>query len=189
MKFEKLTDTKIKITLSLKDMELNNISLENILSNSADSQKLIESIIYKAEQKLDFNTDNSQLLVEAMSPSHDEFIFIITRILHDNLNSFIFKFKNFDDFISLCCFLKNLSYLDLKNFSRNFSLIFYSNTYYLRFNNSLNSSILINYLRTIFSEFGIDVSSSVGIDGVLNEYGKIIWKKNAIIKCINCFSQ
>ena len=40
MKFEKITDTKIKIFLSLRDMELNNVSAESIFSNSASSQKL-----------------------------------------------------------------------------------------------------------------------------------------------------
>ena len=32
MKFEKITDTKIRIILSLQDMESNNITAENVLS-------------------------------------------------------------------------------------------------------------------------------------------------------------
>jgi negative regulator of genetic competence, sporulation and motility len=66
-------------------------------------------------------------------------------------------------------------------------LIFYNNTYYLKLIEPINSSIIIDYLKTLFDEFGINVSCSPGIDGILNEYGKIIWKKNAIIRCIHCF--
>ena len=38
MKFEKLTDTKIRIILSIKDIESNNLSIDDVLSNSKDSQ-------------------------------------------------------------------------------------------------------------------------------------------------------
>ena len=53
MKFEKLNDTKIRIILSLKDMESNNLSVKSVLSNSDETQKLIESIICQAEKSLD----------------------------------------------------------------------------------------------------------------------------------------
>lgn len=194
MKFEKITDTKIKITISLQDMESNNLSVENVLSNSADSQKLIDKIISKAETELGFKPDDSQLLVEAVAPSDNECIFTITKLLDEKIccnhngNSFIFKFDCFDDFVNLCTFLDNFSYLCLKEISRNFSLIYYNNTYYLKFVESEYSTIVIDYIRTLFEEFGKDVSHSAGIDGVLNEYGKVIFSKNAIIKCISSFS-
>ena len=193
MKFEKLNDTKIKIILSLQDMELNNLSVENVLSNSADSQKLLDKIIAKAETELGFKPDDSQLLVEAVVPSNDECVFTITKLLDDKIccphhtNSFIFKFVCFDDFVHLCTFLNNFSYLCLKEISKNFSLVYYNNTYYLKFVESECSTIVINYIKTLFEEFGKDVSHSAGIDGILNEYGKIIYSKNAILKCINCF--
>ena len=194
MKFEKITDTKIRIILSLKDMELNNISVENVLSNSADSQKLLESIITKAEKEIGFKPENSELLVEAMALSDEECIFTITKLLTEKIccpksnDSFIFKFDKFDDFINLCTYLNNFSYLCLKDISKNFSLIYYNGTYYLRFIEAGNSSIVIDYIKTLFAEFGKDVSHSVGIDGILNEYGKILFAKNAILKCINSFS-
>ena len=193
MKFEKLTDTKIKIILSMQDMESNNLSVENVLSNSADSQKLLDIIISKAEAELGFKPDDSQLLVEAIVPSNEECIFTITKLLDDKMcfpqhdNSFIFKFDSFDDFINLCTFLDNFSYLCLKEISKNFSLIFYNNMYYLKFVESEYSSIVIDYIKTLFEEFGKDVSHSAGIDGVLNEYGKVIFSKNAILKCIHSF--
>ena len=63
MKFEKITDTKIKIILSLKDMELNNVSIDNILSNSDSSQKLLQNIISMAEEKIGFKPEDSKLLI------------------------------------------------------------------------------------------------------------------------------
>lgn len=195
MKFEKLNDTKIRIILSLKDMEANNLSVENVLSNSGETQKLIEFIICEAEKKLGFTAGDSQLLVEAIAPSSKECIFTITKLLEENLcarkylNSFIFKFEKFDDFINLCLFLKNLSYLNLKSFSKNFSLIFHNNTYYLRLTEPGNSCMIIDYIKSLFEEFGKDVSGTIGIDGILNEYGKVVFEKNAIQKCINSFTQ
>ena len=193
MKFEKLNDTKIKIIISSQDMESNNLSIENVLSNSADSQKFLDTLIKEAESTLGFNPDDSQLLVEAVVPSNEECIFTITKLLDDpkcynhHCNSFIFKFNCFDDFINLCTFLNNFSYLCLKEISKDFSLIYYNNTYYLRFTETEYSTIVIDYIKTLFEEFGKDVSFSAGIDGILNEYGKVLFSKNAIIKCISSF--
>lgn len=195
MKFEKITDTKIRIILSLKDMELNNISVENVLSNSADSQKLLDTMLSRAEKKLGFKPDDSKLLVEAVAPSSEECIFTITKLLDDKIcclksnESFIFKFEKFDDFINLCTYLNNFSYLCLREISKSFSLIYYNGTYYLRFIEVGNSSIVVDYIKNLFDEFGKDVSLSAGIDGVLNEYGKVIFSKNAILKCLSSFSQ
>lgn len=193
MKFEKLNDTKIKIILSLQDIESNNLSVENVLSNSADSQKLLDLIINRAEKELGFKPDDSQLLVETVVPSNEECIFTITKLLDDKIcypqhrNSFIFKFNCFDDFINLCTFLNNFSYLCLKEISKNFSLIYYNTTYYLKYAETESSYIVIDYIKTLFEEFGIDVSHSSGIEGVLNEYGKVIYSKNAILKCVHSF--
>jgi len=193
MKFEKITDTKIRIILSLQDMELNNLSVENVLSNSADSQKLLETMITQAEKELGFKPEDSKLLIEAVAPSNKECIFTITKLLDENvclpkhINSFIFKFDTFDDFINLCTFLNNFSYLCLKEISKNFSLISYNCTYYLRFVNDENSSVVLDYIKTFFTEFSKDVSNTPGIEGVLNEYGKVVFAKNALSKCLNSF--
>lgn len=193
MKFEKLTDTKIRISVSSKDMETNNLSAENIFSNSTNSQKLLDAMIARAEKELGFKPEDSKLLVEAIVLANDECVFTITKLIDDEIcyptttNAFIFKFDNFDDFINLCTFLNNFNFLCLKDISKNFSLVYCKDAYYLKFIEIGNSSIVIDYIKTLFDEFGKDVSSSIGIDGVLNEYGKVIFAKNAILKCLNCF--
>ena len=193
MRFEKLTDKKIKITLSLEDMELNNVSLENIFSNSVSSQKLLQYMITKAEKEVGFSPGDSKLLVEAIMSSDRECTFTITKIIDENddlnitSNSFIFKFDCLEDFISLCSFIKNMSSFNLSEFSEYFSLFLYNDTYYLYFVDSITFSTSFDYMKTIFLEFGKDVSCSIGLDGILNEYGKVIFKNNAIVQCLEHF--
>ena len=135
MKFEKITDTQIKIILDIKDMELHNITNESIIATSTFPQKLLQTMLKTAEKEVGFKADASKLLVEATMPNNTECIFIITKLTTKTIssldNSFVFKFDSFDDFIALCTFLNNLSDLNLKDFSENFSLIFYNNKYYL----------------------------------------------------------
>ena len=173
MKFEKLNDTKIKISVSMYDMEQNNVSIQNLFSNSEPSQKLLQNMLKMAESKIGFEVNNSQILIEATLASDEECIFIITKLQESfsntpQNNNFIFKFDNFDNFINLCTFLNNFSDLNLKDFSQNFS-------------------VLLDYMKNVFAEFGTNVSDSPSINGILNEYGKIIFEKNAIIKCIYSF--
>ena len=151
MKFEKLNDTKIKISVSMYDMEQNNVSIQNLFSNSEPSQKLLQNMLKMAESKIGFEVNNSQILIEATLASDEECIFIITKLqesfsnTHQN-NNFIFKFDNFDNFINLCTFLNNFSDLNLKDFSQNFSLILYNNTYYLYDSHVENFSVLLDYI-------------------------------------------
>ena len=195
MKFEKITDSKIKIIVSMQDMGLNNISTENIFSNSTSSQKLLQSILKRAKKEIGFETGDTRLLVEAIMSSGVEYIFTITKLddnqlyLEKNNNLFIFKFIYFEDFLALCTFLKNFSFLCLKDISKNFSLIYYNNTYYLKFLKTKEYSIVIDYIKNFFDEFGEDVSNSTNIDGFLNEYGKVIFPKDAISRCLYSFKK
>ena len=194
MKFEKITDVKIKIILSLQDMELNNVSAENILSNSASSQKLLQNILLEAEKKIGFKTDDSKLLVEAIMSPDMECIYTITKLnqnqinLEKNNDIFIFKFNSFDDFVALCNFLNSFSFLCLKDLSKNFSLIYYNNTYYLKFIKTKEFSVALDFIKIFFDEFGENVSNSSNIDGFLSEYGKVIFSRDAITKCLYSFN-
>ena len=138
MKFEKLTNTKIKIIISQEDLKLNNLSIDNILSNSISSQKLLNNIILNAEKELDFKADNSDLLVETVILDNSECIFTISKLLDNPIsdnrknNLLVYEFNSFDDFIKLCHFLQNFSFLCLNDISKSFSLILYNNTYFLK---------------------------------------------------------
>ena len=190
MKFEKITDEKIKIIFNIEDMKSHNISSQTILDSSTFSQELLQTMLTKAEEEVGFFPNDSKLLVEATIAPNQECIFTITKLstpdlqVENDIDSFIYKFENFDNFISLCTFLNNLYDLNLRKFSEYFSLILYNNTYYLYNTNTENYSTLLDYMQEIFSEFGTKVSNSTYVDGILNEYGKKIFSKNAIVNCI-----
>ena len=190
MKFEKITDEKIKIIFNIEDMKSHNISSQTILDSSTFSQELLQTMLTKAEEEVGFFAYDSKLLVEATIAPNQECIFTITKLstpdlqVENDIDSFIYKFENFDNFISLCTFLNNLYDLNLRKFSEYFSLILYNNTYYLYNTNTKNYSTLLDYMQEIFSEFGTKVSNFPYVDGILNEYGKKIFSKNAIVDCI-----
>ena len=193
MKFEKLTNTKIKIIISQEDLKLNNLSIDNILSNSISSQKLLNNIILNAEKELDFKADNSDLLVETVILDNSECIFTISKLLDNSIsdnkknNLLVYEFNSFDDFIKLCHFLQNFSFLCLNDISKSFSLILYNNTYFLKLIEFKNFFVSTEFIKTFFSEFGKDVSKYSSISGKLSEYGKTIFSQNAILNCLNSF--
>ena len=193
MKFEKITDQKIKITLSLYDLKSNNLSIKTIFSNPHHSEKLLQVLLDMAQKEIGFNADDSKLLVETVFSSGKTCIFTITKliekdlILKNNFDCFIFEFDSFEDFIKLCHFIKNMNNLEFNTFSNNFSLTLYNNIYYLQAIDIHNFYTLLDYMKTIFSEFGKNVSDNSNLNGVLNEYGKKIFENNAFLQCIHNF--
>lgn len=184
MRFEKLTNSKIRIIFSSEDMISNNVSVQNFLTDKSISQRILQSILLEAEKEIGFKTDNSKLLVEALS-SDGGFIFTITKLSsYDDLslvnNSIkIFKFENFDNFLDLCTYLQNMNI----TYSKDFSLILYNNSFYLYIFNS-DLSISSSFFN-ILIEFSDSIKYSAKLDGCLYEYGKIIFNKNAICKGID----
>jgi len=148
MKFEKLNDNKIKITLTIKDLEEKNIDFHSFMSNQIESQDLFIDILNKAEQEVGFITSNYNIHIEAFATSDGTFIFTITRVSAINLpkkkklvykrklpNSnkelTIYSFNSFDDYCNFCSFLSNKSNCYLGNSS----LILYNSNYYLILDN------------------------------------------------------
>ena len=130
-------------------------------------------------------------MVETILSSEGGFIFTITKLVDnesiDNNNSYkVFRFKNFDNFISFCKYIKNMNYFNAKKLSKDFSLVLYENTYYLSI---LNIDNLSPHLLLALTEFSDTMSYSPYIDGFLNEYGKIIFNGDAICKCIKMIKE
>lgn len=156
MKFEKLTDDKLRIIFTVKDMSANNVSTETFLSNNTVSQKLLHALLLRAEEKVGFKTDDCNLLVEAISFSDGGFIFTITKLSSSATNEdskLLFKFENFDNFLEFCTYMKNTSFSDYDRFS----LFLYKNTYYLSVFGKDDWPI---NLKSILCEFGKPISYS-----------------------------
>ena len=58
MKIEKLTDDKLKITLSIDDLEERNINLHSFMYNSPESQDLFWELLQTAEKDYGFHIDD-----------------------------------------------------------------------------------------------------------------------------------
>lgn len=188
MKFEKLTNKKIKIVFNLDDMILNNMSAQDFLTDKSLSQKVLQSILSEAERAVGFKTDDCKLLVEALASSDGGLVFTITKVFSDydisvNLNAFrnlVFKFDCIDDFLALCAYLKHMNVTDFNTIAKSTSLVLYNNTYYLLV---LNANLLES-LFLVLNEFATFVPYSPIFEGVLNEYGQIVFNKNAINNCL-----
>ena len=213
MKIEKLTENKIRIVLNIEDLEENNIDINSVLSNSPESQTLILSILNRAEKEVGFYAKDSKILIEAISFPEGIFIFTITKsppneyidscasytykrkpfpkrkALNFNKKKLTYSFINFEDFCEFCYALntyivENKNYYDI---FKNASLYIYNNTYYLILSNSNNECSCLDALLPILSEFGNDVDYSNNFESKLIEHGKIIFRKNAILKTLNFF--
>ena len=102
-------------------------------------------------------------------------------------NSSIYQFNTFEEFCNFCTYLDN-SYLNkLKNFTKNISLYEYNAKYFLVLNNINPNSTDFALLNTSISEFAEMVSNSSLFGSKLLEYGKVIFKNNAIKNGIKYF--
>lgn len=200
MRFEKLSNDKIRIILDLQDLADNDIDYQAFMSNSSDSQKLFMEILDEAEEQIGFITKNYKLMVEALATLDGDFIITITRSLPDfditnstykkrtirakrksnNLttDSIIYEFNTFDDIIDFVLLLKNLKLNGLIAFTKDFSLYTYKNRYYLVMENiNKNFKGIKTFLCTL-TEFGKSINNSNLFKNKLNEYGTLIVKNN-----------
>ena len=122
MRFEKITDNKIKIFFSFDDMNKNHISRKILFSNNAFSQNFIQSVL--------------------------ESVFTVIKVdsnFIENIgNNIFYKFNKFEDFLDFCTYIKNMNWSVFESFS----LFLLNSTYYLHsFNNISNNldSILCEF--------------------------------------------
>jgi len=80
MKLEKISDNKLKVTLTNTDVSKWNIKFDHFAYNTPEVQKLFWSIMKQAESELNFFADGSQLFVEAISTRTDGFILMVTKL-------------------------------------------------------------------------------------------------------------
>ncbi len=127
MKVEKINDNKIKITLSLEELEKRKISLTDLEHDSSLAKNLFLSLIEESDLEDEFKLENSQLFIEAFSDNNNTFVITITKIdaipellKYNNENmpiknkvstykveSNIFEFENLDKILSMCAASKN----------------------------------------------------------------------------------
>ena len=190
MKIEKLTDNKIRIIINLEELSEQNIDIFNLPNSKEKIYELFDGILKEAEKQVGFKAQDCRLLIEAFSSSEGYIVFTFTKYknnistektakklkyrrktFNNNYKNAIYKFNNFEEFCNFCTYCNNSKLSDLKQFAKNIALYEYNNLFY-----------------TVISEFSNLVSTSIIYRSKLQEYGKVIFKANAVKNGIKYFS-
>ena len=177
MKFEKLGENKIRITLSMHDLEEKNINFHDFMSNSLESQDLFIDMLEEAEEKIGFKTRDCRVKIEALAMTEDDFVFTVTKVLPDtnkkrlyasprkkpkykrksstiHRTNLIYKFSTFDDYCNFIEFLVHNNLTDATKVSEKIYVYLYNNSYYLVLCNLNTEYKNITKLYTAITEFG-----------------------------------
>lgn len=205
MKFEKLNEDKIRITLNLKELKDKDIDFQSFMSNSSDTQKLFLDMLDEAEEKIGFRTKDYKVMIEALATIDGDFILTVTRSLPEENSQkkktiqfkrknqkltdtiAIYSFDTFDDFSSFCTYLNSNSLLKSEKISKDLTLYTYNDKYYLLLNNINTDFKNLKSFYYIISEFGHFVHDPETFKMILLEHGNIVLKRNAIKNTLKYF--
>lgn len=201
MRIEKINENKIKVTISLNDLEERNIDLDSINYNSPVAQELFWDMMEQAEIQFGFSASDSQLAIEAVPDDGESFVVIITKLDEDGdfesiqkyiKNKFkktdlrskkkgskicssivIYSFDNFDDLCVLSNRLRNI-------YTGESTLYKLKNTYFLILAKNSWSVDNLKMFESLLGEYGTMVQNTSFYEGYLDEYAVTIVECNAI---------
>lgn len=209
MKIEKISENKVRITLSIEELEKRKITLKDIEKNSSVAKELFMDLLEESNLDEDFIIDDSHLYIEASSDNNNLFVVTITRIddmpdlrkyqLNQTKLKQISRKKNNTPkkpkFIKYTVDSNVYSFKNLDNilklceiskkeklfFGKN-SMYKYNTTYFLVFNKSSikNPKFLKTYV--FLSEFCENYYSYELFETVIKERAKLIIENNALQK-------
>lgn len=203
MRIEKLTENKIRIILNMQDLQEKNIDLHSFMSNSIESQDLFYDMLDKAEKEIGFQTKDYKLMIEALAAPEGNFILTVTRIVPEKdlkkklkvkrktpnvpTNLSVYKFDTFDEYLEFCTSLMSDSKINTYAFLKKSALYLYKSKYYLCL--YVNEKDISSFKSVHYSiiEFASHVNNSSLFERKLKEYGKVIFKTNAIKTCVKHF--
>lgn len=80
MRIEKIHLNKIKVTFTPDDLIEHNLSVSAVKDNAPWVQKVLMSVVRRAEEEVGFCAENARLMVEAMPAEGDGLVMYITRL-------------------------------------------------------------------------------------------------------------
>lgn len=203
MRIERISEDKIRITISNEDLSERNLSIDTLIYNTHESRALIWDMIKRAESEFGFTTSNAQLAIEAEPNTPEEYVVTITKIeegtdeAFESIQKYIKgRYKKNDIRKKRCKKTKKASspfliysfdnISDLKSLTSRIGnrykgeskLYKRFNTYYLILKKSAWSSSFP--LTPILQEYGQRVSYVKFCEGFLNEYATQIESKQAL---------
>lgn len=198
MKVEKINENKIRITLTLEELEVREITLNDIEKNSSVAQDLFVDLIEENNLDEEFALEGSQLFIEACADNNNLFILTITKvdtipelkkynnissnrrrnsseIIDYKVDSNIYSFKSLDKILSFCETIKK----EKLYFGRN-SLYKYKNNFYIIFTKSAVKNKRFLKTFALLSEYSDHYYSSEALEVSLKEKSLLIVENNAI---------
>lgn len=201
MKIEKISENKLKVTISSNDLEERDIDLYSWNYNAPATQELFIDIKEQTELLFGINIDDSQLCIEATPDSDEGFVVTITIVDgeedFESIQKYIKnKFKkndlrakkkskniysaiiiySFGDFEDICTVCNKISTL----YTGESTLFKLLDTYYIMMLRNGYTVSDVAMFETYLSEFGNKIQNTGFYEGYLNEYGENIIKKDAL---------
>ena len=192
MKFEKVNDNKIKITLNMDDLKANDIDLHSFMSNSGETESLFLAVLDKAERDYGFSTDNYNLKVETIALNSGSFILkrfkVSRKSPSSSFHSLIYQYANFEDFCQFAESLSSMNLYDVDKISKVSMLYNYKGCYYLVLDNISAKYPNLTTFSSCITEFATYVNNSPVFIAKLHEAGSLVIKNHAIKVCNKYFS-
>lgn len=197
MRFEKLNEDKIRITLSHEDLKKKDIDFHSFMSNSIESQDLFFSMLEEAEKEIGFVTKDYLIRIEALAMAGSDFVLTVTRSLPEkkknaikkvhikrkNINldlaEVIYYFSSFEDYCSFLQFFYKNNFKPT-NLAKKVLLYEYNNGYYLVLNEINLCFPNLKRLLSCMPEFATVVNNSKIFVAKLAESATLMMKHNAI---------
>ena len=149
MKFEKLNENKIRITLTIQDLAEKEIDFHVFMSNSAEAQDVLLDMLEQAKKETGFDPEDYNLKVEALVMADTNFIFTITKLPPEEKSKIskrkftvkrknivpsstqaVYCFNSFDDFNDFLVFLSKNTLFNYKKLAKSITLYEYKEKYY-----------------------------------------------------------
>lgn len=80
MRLERVNNNQIKCTLEPEDFLERQLSLRELTYGSEKATSLFRELLQQAEQELNFYTEDSPLMIEAIPLSSDSALLLITKV-------------------------------------------------------------------------------------------------------------
>ena len=199
MRFEKITDNKIRIIFNLDDLSAKNIDFHSFMANSEETHALFLDMLDRAEKEIGFVTKDYKLMIEVLATSDGNFVLTVTRtspeifkssprklygkkkVLNTYNNSLIYKFNSFEDLCKIGNVLDDVFIKKLNKTLTRSSLYLLNSNYYLVLKYAEYNEDLKRLLATI-SEFSCSRRYNRYFEIRLLEYGKAIIKNKTFEK-------
>ena len=181
VKIEPISENRIKVILSCYDILELNFDVSSLSTDTVEARLFFKDVLKKAEEKFGFSANVDRIVVEALPSVRDGYVIYITKASEDlSLIKAEMKNKETNAVFSFIDFgtLKTAVRVVLDVFYGRSDLFVLDNKYYLVLDSVLEENF--SKAEIMLTEFGEKILNSVMFESVLNEYGKLLYKKNAI---------